>query len=274
MAASTTSHRPIKGILKKKGSADSAVLSAAELAGSPGPSSGVRAGAGSGEELSKKSQKWDEMSILATYRPANKDSGFMNINDPNVPYHSTMGDAEDESISDSEIPQTKAPEFLAQRLAVAQGREPKFLVRWGESSEDEEDLRRQFELKRKLHYSEGLNIKLARQLISQELLGDMEDGAPQDQEMQEEAFEMESSGTSSSPGKVSTMDNEDYDISKQSALQPSAHKSPRPLPLGLPPGPPESTRPPLGPSILFLPASGPARYVPVRVQVLSRGFPS
>lgn len=42
--------------------------------------------------------------------------------------------------------------------------------------------KRQFEMKRKLHYNEGLNIKLARQLISKDLNEDEEE----DEEMPEE----------------------------------------------------------------------------------------
>uniref|UniRef100_A0A8C9ARE3 Uncharacterized protein n=1 Tax=Prolemur simus TaxID=1328070 RepID=A0A8C9ARE3_PROSS len=67
MAASTTSHRPIKGILKNKGSSSSV---AAQQSG------------GTTQEVQrKKSQKWDESSILATYRPAYRDYGLMNINE-------------------------------------------------------------------------------------------------------------------------------------------------------------------------------------------------
>ncbi|XP_034855753.1 protein phosphatase inhibitor 2 isoform X1 [Mirounga leonina] len=172
MAASTASHRPIKGILKNKSSTTSSVVASDEQ---PGRSVD--------EELSKKSQKWDEMNILATYHPADKDYGLMKIDEPSTPYHSMVGDDED-ALSDSETTEALAPDILAKKLAAAEGSEPKYRVHEQESSEDEDsDLspeeqgkkKRQFEMKRKLHYNEGLNIKLARQLISKDLHDDEED---------------------------------------------------------------------------------------------------
>ncbi|KAK7808729.1 hypothetical protein U0070_011804 [Myodes glareolus] len=188
MAASTASHRPIKGILKNKTSAASQVVASAEQ-----PRRSVE------EELrlpltlqfpfltpetqnSKKSQKWDEMNILATYHPADKDYGLMKIDEPNTPYHNMIGDDED-AYSDSEGNEVMTPDILAKKLAAAEGSEPKYRAREQESSgEEDNDLspeerekKRLFEMKRKLHYNEGLNIKLARQLISKDLHDDDDD---------------------------------------------------------------------------------------------------
>lgn len=172
MAASTASHRPIKGILKNKTSTTTSVVAAAEQQ----PSKSVD------EELSKKSQKWDEMNILATYHPADKDYGLMKIDEPSTPYHRMIGDDED-ALSDSENTDALTPDSLAKKLAAAEGSEPKYQVHVEDSSEDEDsdlspeeqEKKRQFEMKRKLHYNEGLNMKLARQLISKDLHEDDEE---------------------------------------------------------------------------------------------------
>ncbi|XP_040858627.1 protein phosphatase inhibitor 2 isoform X2 [Ochotona curzoniae] len=196
MAASTASHRPIKGILKNKTSATSSRVASTEQ-----PRGSVD------EELSKKSQKWDEMNILATYHPADKDYGLMKIDEPSTPYHSMIGDDED-IYSDSETSEAVTPDTLAKKLAAAEGSEPKYRIREQESSgEEDNDLspeerekKRQFEMKRKLHYNEGLNIKLARQLISKDLHDDDED---EDEEMLEtadgESMNTEESNQGSTP---------------------------------------------------------------------------
>ncbi|XP_056680239.1 protein phosphatase inhibitor 2-like [Monodelphis domestica] len=181
MAASEASHQSIKGILKNKSTAQGSVIlprppssstSSATVLRRPKPSSSRI----SDEDFRKKCQKWDEMNILATYHPAHKDYGLMKIDEPSTPYHSMVGENDEDALSDSETNETLTPEVLARKLSAAEGSDTKFLVQDETSEEEdltpeEQEKRRQFEIKRKLHYNEGLNINLARMLISKELQG-------------------------------------------------------------------------------------------------------
>uniref|UniRef100_H0XJ27 PPP1R2 family member C n=1 Tax=Otolemur garnettii TaxID=30611 RepID=H0XJ27_OTOGA len=171
MAAYTASHRPIKGILKNKGSmASSAAVPAQQSAGT------------NQEKRKKKSQKWDESSILATYRPAYRDYGLMKINEPGTPHISVQDDGDD-IVSDIETKEATSLDILTKKLSVTDTSESNSQAQGQESSDgnaaqillDLQERQRQFEMKRKLHYTEGLNIKLARQLMWKDLQGEGEE---------------------------------------------------------------------------------------------------
>ncbi|XP_004619191.2 protein phosphatase inhibitor 2-like isoform X2 [Sorex araneus] len=190
MAASTASHRPIKGILKNKSSTTSTVVGAAEQ---PDPR-------GVPEELSKTAL--EARTVLAPFPAADPDYGLLHVPQPGSPDHRRAGRAED-AASDSDASDAGTPALLAKKLAAAKGSEIKFRVQELESSGDEDndlspeerEKKRQFEIKRKLHYNEGLNIKLARELISKDLNED-----EREEEQREEGEQ--ASPQESSPGST------------------------------------------------------------------------
>ncbi|KAM8746407.1 protein phosphatase inhibitor 2 [Acanthopagrus latus] len=189
--------RPIKGILKNKNSGTNVKSLPDDVqAEIPEQAPGL-----SEDDQQKKSQKWDEMNILATYHPADKDYGLMKIDEPSTPYNRMVGDDEDEgALSDSEGHSGLAADDLASKLVAAEGTEPRFMKEEEEeeeeeesSEEEEEELspeeqakKKHFQMMRKMHYNEGMNIKLARQLIASELEDDDEDA---DEEMRDDTEE-------------------------------------------------------------------------------------
>ncbi|XP_014071248.1 protein phosphatase inhibitor 2 [Salmo salar] len=181
MAAS----RPIKGILKNKNSGTGIKVGPAEEIPVETPEQ-VALGLLE-DDPQKKSQKWDEMNILATYHPADKDYGMMKIDEPSTPYNRMVEDEGAHSDSEGNVPNV---DDLASKLAAAEGMEPHFMREEEESSEEEEDdltpedqaKNKQFQMMRKMHYNEGLNIRMARQLIANELAEEEDE----DEEMRDE----------------------------------------------------------------------------------------
>ncbi|XP_032382087.1 protein phosphatase inhibitor 2 [Etheostoma spectabile] len=190
-----TSRRPIKGILKNKNSGTDVKSLPEDVPGDSPEQAPVL----SEDDQQKKSQKWDEMNILATYHPADKDYGLMKIDEPSTPYNRMVGEDEDEgALSDSEGHSGLAADDLASKLVAAEGSEPRFMKEEEEeddeesSEEEAEDLtpeeqakKTHFQMMRKMHYNEGLNIKLARQLIASEL----EEEEDEDEEMRDDTEE-------------------------------------------------------------------------------------
>ncbi|XP_064548552.1 protein phosphatase inhibitor 2 [Drosophila montana] len=132
----------------------------------------LKVGANVVDNIILKTAKFDEMNVLATFHPANKDYGHMIIDEPKTPF-----------VFDEDLPHDLDTTTLMEKLRLAALSEtPAFGidVDSDDSSVDEdypesvdEKVRRlEFERRRKLHYKEFLSVPLARRLIALEF-GDM-----------------------------------------------------------------------------------------------------
>uniref|UniRef100_A0A914BVX7 Protein phosphatase inhibitor 2 n=1 Tax=Acrobeloides nanus TaxID=290746 RepID=A0A914BVX7_9BILA len=133
---------------------------------------------------------FDELNILATHHPADKDYGHMKIDEPKTPYHGGISDGEDDGASTSStahrprrvslVGMAVDPEELRTNLEAGVSTEPKmFTYEPGsgpESSEEELELsaeerarRLEFKKKRRAHYNEGNALKQMKALAAEEL---------------------------------------------------------------------------------------------------------
>lgn len=136
--------KPCKGILKSSSSFDKHTTAAAT-------------------SVHRKSAKFDELNVLQTYHPPDKDYGHMKVDEPKTPYN---------YVEEGDVDQLDA-ELLAEKLLDVAA---DFRLEEEESSEEEEEelseeqkkRKLEFERRRKAHYNEFEAIKLARKLIEEE----------------------------------------------------------------------------------------------------------
>ncbi|KAI4455332.1 protein phosphatase inhibitor [Holotrichia oblita] len=117
------------------------------------------------DDRKNKETKWDEMNIIATLHPPDKDYGHMKIEEPKTPYNYV--DPESLDVIDATE--------LAEKIRLGAEQLPKAMQDDDESDEEAEELtpeeiekRREFENKRKKHYNEFYAVKLARKLLEEE----------------------------------------------------------------------------------------------------------
>lgn len=127
--------KPSKGILKSSRSVD----------GHDGtPSTSKR----------PKEQRFDEMNIIETFHPPNKDYGHMKVDEPKTPFSEA---AEGEAVEPSDELDAN---ILAAKLAASMNKPPKCTETCESSDEDMDESeearqkRIEFEKKRKMHYNE------------------------------------------------------------------------------------------------------------------------
>uniref|UniRef100_A0A182NJI1 Protein phosphatase inhibitor 2 n=1 Tax=Anopheles dirus TaxID=7168 RepID=A0A182NJI1_9DIPT len=118
----------------------------------------------------RKSAKFDELNVLQTYHPPDKDYGHMKVDEPKTPYN---------YVETADVDQLDA-ELLAERLRVAADARSdavsvEDLDEDDDDDEEEEELteeqkkrKHEFERRRKAHYNEFEAVKLARKLIEED----------------------------------------------------------------------------------------------------------
>lgn len=173
----TEATRPIRGILKATSSFD-------------------RDGHSFDKPPAEKEMKWDEMNILATHHPADKDYGHIKIDEPPTPYNRLSDGEMEEGGSGDEGENALNPEQLADSLRMKT--RPKVMTEEESSDEDNEEnlteeeraRRKAFAKRRKLHYNEFYAAKMARQHL--------DDNEEEEEEEDEESGEkMKPSGAAS-----------------------------------------------------------------------------
>lgn len=180
-ADSPDAKKPCKGILKSSSSFDKHSTVAAA------------------SSVHRKSAKFDELNVLQTYHPADKDYGHMKVDEPKTPYNYVEPD---------DLDQLDA-ELLAEKLRVAANAKSDSFSDEESSDDEDENLteeqkqhKLEFERRRKAHYNEFEAIKLARKLIEEE---------DEDDDDNDASKSLENSRTNDDSSEKQTMEVEELD---------------------------------------------------------------
>ncbi|CAJ0603014.1 unnamed protein product [Cylicocyclus nassatus] len=130
---------------------------------------------------------FDEMNILATYHPTDKDYGTMKIDEPKTPYNYSDCESEGDEVKSASSGQgthrhrrvslggAVDPEEVAEGLSHNASGSVKSIGSGSDSDDDEAHLtpeqlahKREFEKKRKMHYNEGAALKAMKAHIDDE----------------------------------------------------------------------------------------------------------
>ncbi|XP_059471811.1 protein phosphatase inhibitor 2 [Neocloeon triangulifer] len=127
----------------------------------------------------QKETKWDEMNIMATLHPADKDYGHMKIEEPKTPYNWANEEQEQMDVADGKgVDATALAEKISEATSlptVCQEPDEESEEEEEETSPEEKEKKKHFESKRKMHYNEFQAVKLARKLMEEDEEEDHED---------------------------------------------------------------------------------------------------
>ncbi|CAF3144857.1 unnamed protein product [Rotaria socialis] len=171
--------QPSRGILKSKKSIDDAKQDILRETILPAVNHCLTTGMTRSESKSHKIPHFDEMNIIATYHPVDKDYGHMKIEEPKTPY--APNDIIDEEILPEATNIGIDPNTLAQRLnqsksSTSDSSQSYATLVPGASMDDDIELagdklehRKHFESHRKQHYNEFEVVRLRKKEIEDEL---------------------------------------------------------------------------------------------------------
>lgn len=165
-SAAKLNMRPVRSILKTSKSLDHSQIDSNDNMTNY-PSTGMTRS----ESKSQKIPHFDEMNIIATYHPIDKDYGHMKIDEPKTPY-SAEGNIDEEMETEEVTLPGVDPDALAQKLFETSGSfhiSRRSIDETTVRTPENEEHRKEFETHRKRHYNEFEMAQLHKKEIEDEL---------------------------------------------------------------------------------------------------------